>query len=313
MALFAAGPLLGPIVGPIAGGFLAEAKGWRWIFWLLTIVAGVCTIAVIAFMRESYAPTILDRKVKRLRKETGNQNLRSIYDTQMPISTLLQHSLERPAKLLMFSPVVLGLSTFMAFCFGCLYLLFTTFTLVYQEVYGWGVGLDGLSFIGLGIGSIFAMIVFGLTSDRIVIYLTHKNGGEMKPEYRLILLIPGGFAVPIGLFWYGWAAEAHTHWIVPILGTVFVGVGFLACMVTITSYLMDAFTEYSASAIAASAVMRSLFGGCLPLAGRKMYDSMGYGWGTSLLAFICLGLLPMPYLFYRYGERLRERFPVNLR
>lgn len=38
MAIWAMGPLLGPVVGPVAGGFLSQAKGWRWVFWLITIV-----------------------------------------------------------------------------------------------------------------------------------------------------------------------------------------------------------------------------------------------------------------------------------
>lgn len=41
MALFALGPLLGPVIGPVAGGYLAEAAGWRWIFWLITIAVSI--------------------------------------------------------------------------------------------------------------------------------------------------------------------------------------------------------------------------------------------------------------------------------
>jgi multidrug resistance protein len=37
MAIFALGPLLGPVIGPVAGGFLGQAAGWRWVFWLITI------------------------------------------------------------------------------------------------------------------------------------------------------------------------------------------------------------------------------------------------------------------------------------
>jgi multidrug resistance protein len=37
MALFALGPLFGPVIGPVAGGYLAQAAGWRWVFWVLTI------------------------------------------------------------------------------------------------------------------------------------------------------------------------------------------------------------------------------------------------------------------------------------
>ena len=41
MALWAIGPLLGPVIGPIAGGFCAQAKGWRWTFWVLVIVVSL--------------------------------------------------------------------------------------------------------------------------------------------------------------------------------------------------------------------------------------------------------------------------------
>lgn len=56
----------------------------------------------------------------------------------------------------------------------------------------------------------------------------------MKPEYRLPLMIPGGLCVPIGLFWYGWTAEKGVHYVVPIVGTGFVGVGMIMVFVRIT-------------------------------------------------------------------------------
>ena len=38
MSIWTMGPLIGPVVGPIAGGFLSQAKGWRWVFWIIAIV-----------------------------------------------------------------------------------------------------------------------------------------------------------------------------------------------------------------------------------------------------------------------------------
>lgn len=72
-------------------------------------------------------------------------------------------------------------------------------------------------------------------------------------------------------------------------------------------YLIDAYTTYAASAVAANTVLRSLVGGLLPLAGLSMYDALGLGWGNSLIAFIALGLTPIPFVFYIWGERLRDR------
>lgn len=37
MAIWALGPLMGPVIGPVVGGYLAQAKGWRWIFWVLAM------------------------------------------------------------------------------------------------------------------------------------------------------------------------------------------------------------------------------------------------------------------------------------
>lgn len=72
-------------------------------------------------------------------------------------------------------------------------------------------------------------------------------------------------------------------------------------------YLIDAYTTYAASAVAANTVLRSLVGGLLPLAGLSMYDALGLGWGNSLIAFIALALTPIPFVFYIWGERLRNR------
>lgn len=78
---------------------------------------------------------------------------------------------------------------------------------------------------------------------------------------------------------------------------------------TVQTYLVDSFTVYAASAIAANSVLRSILAALLPLAGLSMYENLGYGWGNSLLAFVALILSPVPVLFRVYGERIRTRYP----
>lgn len=116
------------------------------------------------------------------------------------------------------------------------------------------------------------------------------------------------------MFLYGWTADKHVYWFVPVLGTGMVGLGLLATFMPIQTYLVDAFTIYAASALAANTVLRSLVGALLPLAGQKMYATLGLGWGNSLLAFIAVAMCPIPIIFYRYGERIRKnpRFQVKL-
>lgn len=66
--------------------------------------------------------------------------------------------------------------------------------------------------------------------------------------------------------------------------------------------------------MAANTVLRSLGGAVLPLCGGQMYHALGYGWGNSLLAFLAIAMLPVAWVFMRYGERIRThpKFQLNL-
>lgn len=185
----------------------------------------------LLFIRESYAPTLLERKTKRLIKETGNQNLKSQLGSGLSPKELFMLSIVRPMKMLIFSPIVFLLSLFVAVVYGYLYLLFTTITTVFQGQYGFSQGSVGLTYLGIGIGSILGLLVVGSISDPILRRLSAKNGGVAKPEFRLPPLIPGAVCIPIGLFWYGWTAETNQHYILPIAGTVFVGIGMITSFV----------------------------------------------------------------------------------
>ncbi|CAH0043434.1 unnamed protein product [Clonostachys solani] len=309
MSLFYVGPLLGPVLGPIAGGFVSESIGWRWTFWIITILAAVSFVASIFFLRETNAAVLLSRKAARLRKETGNAALVSKMERNLTPRQLFIIAISRPTKLLFLSPIVLLLSLLCAFFFGLMFLLFTSFPTVFEEQYHFSAGVSGLSYLGLGIGTASSLVAFAALSDRM-----HKALGDSpKPEGRLKPLMWALPTVPIGMFWYGWSAEKQTHWIVPIIATTVFGFGYLLVLMPTQLYLVDAFgAEAAASALAANTILRCLFAAFLPLAGPSLYARLGLGWGNSVLGFISLLFLPVPFLFYRYGEWLRERFVVKL-
>lgn len=236
MAAYALGPLLGPCIGPIAGAYLTIAKGWRWNFWLLTIVAGVSALFTF-LLEESYPYVILERKTKRLRKETGNPNFRSALDTGKTARELFAFSIFRPLKMLFLSPIVFVVSLYASLTYGYLYLCFTTFPRVYQGQYQFSLGESGLSYLGVGIGAILGLFLCAALLDRLSMALTTRNGGEFRPEYRLPTLSIGAILVPVGLFWYGWTAENKLHWILPIIGTAFLGAGMVIVFVSGSSSL----------------------------------------------------------------------------
>jgi hypothetical protein len=188
---------------------------------------------MMIFLRETYAPRILELKARRLRKETGNPNLRSKMDSGLNPKTHLIRSIVRPMKMLIFSPIVLFLSLYMALVYGYLYLLFTTITELFEGTYHFSDKSAGLAYLGIGIGMFIGLAVVGFTSDFGVKYLTKKNGGLTKPEYRLPPMIPAALIIPIGLFIYGWTAYYKVQYIVPIIGTSLVGFGLITTFVSL--------------------------------------------------------------------------------
>lgn len=277
---------------------------------MLAITGAVTTIVSLFCLRETYPPVLLQRKTARLIRETGNAQLRSRLDTGGGARQLFWRSIVRPAKLLLLSPIVLAMSLYTGVAYGYMYLMFSTFTEVFEAQYGFPAKSTGLTFLGLGVGSLLGVVGVGAASDRLLKAKSRASGG-MKPEYRLPPLVVGSVFMPAGLFMYGWSAQEKVHWIVPIIGTALVGIGTMAVFMCVISYLVDAFTIYAASALAANTVVRSIMGALLPLAGASMYASLGLGWGNSLLGFVALACIPVPSLLLKYGERMRKSFDAS--
>ena len=150
MSLAISLPLIGPFAAPVIGGFVAEARGWRWTIWIVTIAVGTVTCLSLALFRETYHVQILKVKTQRLRNQTGNELLRSKYQDTTDKSSFMQ-SMVRPMGMLLCSPVVFVISFFTAFTYGVSYLILTTLTEVMESNYDLSQGAVGLTFLGRGI------------------------------------------------------------------------------------------------------------------------------------------------------------------
>lgn len=149
MSLALCMPLIGPFAAPIVGGFVAQAKGWRWTIWVVAIAVGAITIIALAVFKETYPVVILKRKCERQQKLTGNNSLRSKYQDATDKVTFTM-SVTRPLQMLFFSPVVFLASFYTALTYDLSYLILTTLTEVMQSTYGFSQGLVGLTFLGRG-------------------------------------------------------------------------------------------------------------------------------------------------------------------
>jgi len=95
------------------------------------------------------------------------------------------------------------MSLYLAYNFGILYIILSTFANLWVDRYGESVSTSGLHYLALAIGYAIAAQVGGPVTDRIWRRLQNKAGSATAPEYRVPLMIPGALLMPIGLFWYG--------------------------------------------------------------------------------------------------------------
>ncbi|GAB7323894.1 hypothetical protein MBLNU13_g07326t1 [Cladosporium sp. NU13] len=305
-----AAPFMGPALGPIVGGFVGETVGWRWVEGVLAIFTGALWLIAAFLVPETYAPVILRKRAAELSKRTG-----LVYKTQKEASTskesggsakLFKTALSRPWVLLFREPIVLLFSIYMAIVYGILYMLFGAFPIVYQQNRGWSPGIGGLSFIGVAVGMGFA-VCYSIWDNKRYANLSDAHKGFAPPEARLPPTFVGALAVPIGLFWFAWTNGPNIHWIVSIIAGAPFGFGTVLIFLGVMNYLIDTYTIYAASVLAANSVLRSLFGAAFPLFTTDMYANLGIHWAASVPAFLALACVPLPFLFYKYGPTIRER------
>ncbi|KAI1079862.1 synaptic vesicle transporter [Whalleya microplaca] len=308
VGIYSLAPLLGPVVGPIAGGFIAGNTTWRWVFWATSAVAGLVQVLGFFFLPETHHPTLLRRKKDRLKKETGNDRLYTEQDHGKDLLPTLGGALARPARMLATQPIVQLIALYMAYLFGLFYLLLSSFPAVWEDVYHESVGIGGLNYISLGVGYVIGAQVNARVNDSIYIRLKRKHDDVGRPEFRIPPMFVGSVLVPAGLFWYGWSVQARLHWMMPNVGIAIFSAGSIACLQSMQSYIIDSYSRFAASGLAAAVVLRSLAGFGFPLFAPYMYLALDQGWGNSVLGFISIAIgIPSPYIFWAYGVKLRAK------
>ncbi|KAI4255506.1 MAG: hypothetical protein LQ352_002536 [Teloschistes flavicans] len=278
---------------------MAIFTGFLWILGTLTIP-------------ETYAPLLLRKRAAKLSRETGKiyQSKVEVGKPKPSLTKSFKTALSRPWVLLFLEPIVLLLSVYMAIIYGTLYMLFSAFPIVYQENRHWSQGIGSLPFLSVLIG-MFAAVIYTIPDNnryrRAETVAISKGAHGAPPEARLPPCMVGSVCLPVGLFVFAWTNYPRIHWIVSIMFTAPFGFGMVLLFLSVMNYLIDAYTVYAASVLAANTLLRSVFGAVFPLFTAYMYDGLGIHWASSVPAFLALVCVPFPFLFFRYGEGIRMK------
>ncbi|KAF5371182.1 hypothetical protein D9758_004213 [Tetrapyrgos nigripes] len=309
-SLFSGSVFLGPVLGPLVGGFVAESSlSWEWIFWIMFIFAGVSSLVMIAFLPETYGPVILQKKARRLRKAdpVANKDVIAEHEKQdWSFKSTLHRTLYRPFIMLAKEPILVLITTYLSVVYGVLYALFEAFPIIFMTTRGFTISQNGLIFIGVGIGTTIGGYINFRFSERVN-KASDKWRGYPPAELRLFGAMVGGPLLVVGSFWLGWTGHyASVHWAAPAVATVVLGCAINLIFMSFLSYLVDTYLMYSASAFAANTIIRSLVGAAFPLFTVQMYEKLGINWASTLVGFIGLLLAPIPFLFFKYGPKIRQ-------
>lgn len=291
---------------------MAGRTTWRWMFWSTSIFQAVMIAVSLVSFKETYAPVILTRRARKLRKDTRDARYYTVHERTIagkPVPSILWSALTRPIRLLLFHPIIMITAVNLAFDYGILYIVLSSFAQLWTEHYNDSVELSGLHYLAIAFGEVAAALLLAPMMDRFYRWKKSQHGeSELAPEYRLPLSIPGALAAPIGLVIYGWTAEYRLHWIAVDIGVFIAMFGSQMAGMAWLAYIMDAYADHTSSARAATQFLASLTAFTFPLFVPTMYGAMGYGWGNTAMAFASLLFaIPGPITLWYLGPKLRAR------
>lgn len=308
VSIFSLTVFLGPILTPVYSSYIVQYTTWRWVQYVSGIYAGLCTIAICFLYDESHHPIVLCKKAQYMREKSGNWGIYAAHELlSLDIKDIFTKTIARPLKMLRKEPILLLMTVYNTFVYGILYLMLEAYPYIF-EIKKHFYKNGELPYIGLIVGMSFfsAMMIFILEPRYIA--AVAKNNGKPCPEERLIGMMVSGPVFTIGIFWLMWTGNYNSvPWIVPTIGGAFIGFGLIGIFLTSFNYLIDAYLLLAASAIAGNTFLRSGFGASFPLFAGYMLKGMGVNWAGLLLGLFSAALIPVPFLFYKYGKWLRQK------
>ncbi|GKZ35722.1 hypothetical protein AbraIFM66950_006474 [Aspergillus brasiliensis] len=311
VALWIVAYLGGSSAGPLVGAPIFAHLSWRWISYLQLIWVGALLLVNIIILKETRGSAILRSRARKLRAKGENAYTQHELQAE-PLRQVLLTSIRRPFKLLFTEYVVFFSTLWSAFTVGTLYLFTQSVEQVFVGLYNWTPVQAGYVQAAVFIGEVCGWS-FSLISARLYFNSSKRNKeipGTPIPEARLYLSVGGGiFGIAGGMFVYAWTSYPSMPWIAPAVGLWMVGMGSVVVVSGIADYVVDAYCKYAGSAMACFVVGENTVSAFLPLATSSMYNTLGFQWASTLLAFISLLLTLAPLSFIFWGKTIRERSP----
>ena len=113
--------------------------------------------------------------------------------------------------------------------------------------------------------------------------------------------------MPIGLFIYSFTQYGYLSWVGPTIALAPIAFGVYFIFESTYSYTADCYGESSSSAIAGQGLMRNALGAVSPLFASQFFHNVGSQYAGLILSLIACVLTLVPFVFYKYGHKMRAR------
>jgi MFS family permease len=147
---------IAPCVAPICGAYISQGVSWRWIFFSTSIFTVFVQVTAFFFLDETFAPAILARKANIVREAMKGIRpdvvVRTEYETGDRLSKILRKRLILPLIMMFAHPATQAPSIYRAYLYGVMYLMLSTFPMVFEKVYEMPVGIASLNYLSLCLG-----------------------------------------------------------------------------------------------------------------------------------------------------------------
>ncbi|KAL2801872.1 major facilitator superfamily domain-containing protein [Aspergillus granulosus] len=294
-------------MGPVMSGYITAQLGWRWVFYVSSIVTG-CLGLLMLGIRESRPSLLLSWEVDKLRQVTGNMSLQAQNPDEVPdLSSFVRDGLLRPVRLFFTEPIVFACSVMSGCSVAVMYLFTESLPPIYESM-GFSTRDASLPFFAIGLGFLPSIVVRFM--DQRVAAQRQRDRLPLLPEHKLAGISLGAPFLAVGLWWFAWMvppAVHGVHWFVTIIPLFFVGFALNEFGTVLAGYLADSYNSYAASAFAAMSFARSTLSSLFPLIAPEMFGALGANVALSVLASGAVVFCPMPFIFRYYGRRLREK------
>ena len=211
-------------LAPVFAGYLYVNAGWRWVFGVCGIMAGFLLVVFLLTVPETRAGVLLERRAKKLRKETGDSRWYTAHARAIEahsLNSFLKEVLIRPLYMLFTEPIVASFAAFAAFDgyvshpyfsmamlvadlalypqnYAFVYLALEAIPLVYAE-FGFSVGEQGLPFLAILLGFFIGFLLFPWQAYLYKRAEQKSPTGEASPEALLLWGIPIAILFPISM------------------------------------------------------------------------------------------------------------------